>query len=94
MEGKIFLPPGILHPHRDRDARRFPRARPQDWKFLQHDFQIRIVFHQLPPARASLTGADVAAAASNAALIVTGSLNAAGPRLSCKVILVEARASE
>lgn len=46
MECEVFLPPGILHPHRDRDTRRFPRARPQDREFLQHDFQIRIVFDQ------------------------------------------------
>jgi len=41
---KILLPCRILHAHRDGDACRLDRARPEDWKLLKYHFQFRIVF--------------------------------------------------
>ena len=46
MKGEIFLSAGILHAHRDGDARRLHRAGSEDGKLLEHDFQIGIVLEQ------------------------------------------------
>ena len=46
-KSRYFLPVGILHAHRDRDLRGFDRACAQHRKFLEHDFQLGIGFHQL-----------------------------------------------
>src|SRR5208282_2655557 len=46
MESEIFLPLGILHADRNRDARRLRRTGAQDRKLLEHDLQIRIVLDQ------------------------------------------------
>src|SRR6476661_1049258 len=46
VEFKVFLAALVLHVHGDRHLRRFHRAGSQDRKFLQHDLELGIVFHQ------------------------------------------------
>ena len=46
MEFEIFLAGLVLHAHRDRDLRRFDRARSEHREFLQHHLELGIVLHQ------------------------------------------------